>query len=79
MATPEETAIVLAIARINEQIAAREIRMLASVNSDELQTLVDELAELYQSRFEREEALKVAAASESPRLSECHWPLDRPR
>ena len=61
MATAEATALILIISRINEQIAEREIRMLKVLDADELQLLVDEVADLYQSRWEREGTQPSAA------------------
>jgi hypothetical protein len=65
MASAEETEHILAIARISEQIAEREARMLTLLNADELAQLVDEVADLYQSKWEREEALKEMRLSVS--------------
>jgi hypothetical protein len=68
MVTAQETALILIIARINEQIAEREARMLKVLDADELQLLVDEVADLYQSRWEREEALKELTRERSDSL-----------
>jgi cell division protein ZapA (FtsZ GTPase activity inhibitor) len=60
MATEQETALILMIARINQKIADREAGMLASISTaDELGQLVYKLADLHQSRWEREKSLKA--------------------
>ena len=64
IATDLETAIVLIIARIDDQIAQCEARMLTAIRLEELQQqTVDKLIELYQSKWEREEALRSSCAN----------------
>jgi hypothetical protein len=58
MATAQETAIVLMIARIDEKIEDREARMLKSPSAEELHTIVDELVDLHQARWVHEATLK---------------------
>jgi hypothetical protein len=59
MVTVRESDHILAIARINEQIADREASIFTCGDSEELYTFLNELADLHQSKWEREEILKA--------------------
>lgn len=66
MATAQESVLVRIIARIDEQIAEREARMLTSLSAEELHRVVDQLIDLHQSRWEHEETLKSLSPENKP-------------